>query len=142
MDHLWRIDYKDGTTQKVSAVVANMMRTAILKGDKFVSSPTRTLSVYEIKNIEETSELDVDGATLLVAGESALSKGQPIETKLDTGELAIKSMEVKKKVTNREYSSYYAKHHGYRTVESDASGVTIAFTRPSHLGIPSGCQLV
>lgn len=141
MNLLWKIDFRDGTEQFIPEQVAKQIQAAMQRGDKFINTLTRSFSLGEIRNLERTSRPDVEEAKLLAEGEAALAKNEPIVVEYADGTKGVKALTLRKRVTQKEYATYYSKAGIYKRVASDEAGVTVEYIRPAHLGIPFGSEV-
>lgn len=133
---IWKLALMDETTIEMPHAAAEMVKTAMARGDKFVSLPDRVVAVHQIKSLDKTSKEDIDAKRSLHAGLDAF-KGEVKVSKDENGYHTVQAIKVKKEVGAREYASYYAKHPSYETVGPQ----TVAFWVAKDLGVPEGCVL-
>ena len=135
---LWRLELMDGTSIDMPDAAAQMAKTAMGRGDKFISLPDRVIAVHQIKTLDKTSREDVDSKRALQSGLKALRGDVTVHTD-EKGYHSVSAVKVKKEVSQREYSSYYSKHPAYEPVKGEQNSVS--FWIAKDLGIPEGCVL-
>ena len=135
---LWRLELMDGTSIDMPDAAAQMAKTAMGRGDKFISLPDRVIALHQIKTLDKTSTEDTSGKKLLGQGLNAF-KGDVTVLTDKNGYHSVSAVKVKKEVSQREYSSYYSKHPAYEPVKGEQNSVS--FWIAKDLGIPEGCAL-
>lgn len=143
MKYLWKLTFKDKEVVEIPEDSAMRLRAAMARGDRFYTNPVRTFAIDQIKSLEKTSKIDTDGQRLLADADAALSKDKPIYVTLESGEVAVKALLLKMQVTKADWERYYSKNLCYRRLDDIGDGtVWLAYTRPAHLGIPTGHVLI
>ena len=128
----------DDTTIEMPHAAAEMVKSAMARGDKFISLPDRTIAVHQIKSLDKTSKEDIDSKKALQAVINAFKSDVTVITD-ENGYHSIAAVKVKKEVSQREFASYYAKHPSYETTAGEGSWV--AFWVAKDHGVPEGCML-
>jgi hypothetical protein len=129
MKYYWHIETWDKEIIKVKPdpqADIDYIQQLISKGEGAVLTPTRSISVKNIKDFRLSDEPYVN-QKLLETNNALL--GRPTYTK----EGSVIARWVKKQVPARRWQSFYSANPAYHLLSSDNSLVTMAFLLPIHL---------
>lgn len=135
MEYFWELVLKDGTRYEIPPKFVEAVR-ARMDAKEAVSLRSAVIPYSEIGAFRQTNKAQSDQSLLT---EAAQAFRQPIATKIGVNGILYDGIEarwVKKEVTSREWSRFYAPS-GYRKLDESGGMVTVAFRLPTHLIDPS-----
>lgn len=146
IEYWWSVLLRDGEIIRVSADIAAKIAALLMRKTKpshiTIKGVSTLIATSDIRRIEQTSE-----PVLLASQSLAAYAGQQkpvVMSRYDkSGIEVVRWQWAKKTISQRAYSAYYAKAIGYRQLESNDGGVTIAWKQPmmSDKSMPNGSSL-
>lgn len=126
MEYYWEIELWDKEIIKVKpdAEKIKYIQELLAKGEGMLTTPTRSISVKNIKDFHVSDEVYTDQKLLEGASQAF---NEPIETPE-----GIESRMVKKSVPRRRYDTHFRHISAYRVLEEGDNSVVLAFKLPTH----------
>jgi hypothetical protein len=131
MEYYWELVLKDGTRYEIPPSAVETVRDRMGAREP-VNLKSAVIPYSEIGAFRKTNKAV---STQPLLEEAAQAFRQPITTEIEmNGKLydGVEARWVKKEVTSREWSRFYAPS-GYRQLDESGGMVTVAFRLPTHL---------
>lgn len=126
MNFYWNLILWDGETIKVKPENAELVQNKLSSGEGFIKTKTRSIAVKGVKDFVESSERFIDQKLLE-------GSAQAFDYAVLNPDGSVVYRWVKKSVTRREYTKYYAPTPAYKKIGENSNYVIVSWKQPVHL---------